>query len=494
MNQSEGRAKGLFAVLIAVCLSLLAARYCMFGGGLQPESIDRKAPDADPTDRFHAIDKQRDERQNQTELVQYVESCLQPTLPRGGYFLNQDVLDFDDDEWDAARKVPRIRAVEGMGFSPVAWTNICQLGDLESLNNRYENVTNDDLQNLARLSKLKVLILQTPVGSSQPEEYFGREPPFSAVALEPLKDMDQLRQLTLASDRLLDDGLAQVKLVPHLLLLHLTGHLTNEGLKHLGELPEIRRLWLSGHFDDDGLIYLANLETLETLALRSDRLTGRGLAHLAKLPNLRHLIIHGLQPGWTLAPLKDFTALEVLNLGRDGLTDEILGTLPHSDRIQSLCLDSAYDVTNQGLECLLHLPNLEELDLLHTGITCQGFETVSKCQNLRKLLLGLHRSSESAQEIQQGLAYLSRLPKLKALDLRYVLRAGAFLEVLDIPTLRKLNLDDDRFQEQVKQLRERSPLLDPVTTERITIRAQIIGDSSFWQYDYLDNRMKVDID
>ena len=26
-----------------------------------------------------------------------------------------------------------------MGFSPVAWTNICQLGDLESLNNRYED-------------------------------------------------------------------------------------------------------------------------------------------------------------------------------------------------------------------------------------------------------------------------------------------------------------------------------------------------------------------
>ncbi len=490
MSQFEGRAKGMFVVLIAGCFSLFAAAYYVF----QPELFKSGEPEADLTERVQSIESKREKEANLPELAQKIEDQLRIyQLPSGGYFLNQDILELRGNEWAAVPRVPGIRAVEGRGFTG-DWNHLCQLGDLEYLHNRFDNVTNDDLQNLARLSKLKVLILQTPVSSFQPEEYFGREPPFSAVALEPLKDMDQLRQLALATDRLLDDGLAQVKLVPHLLLLHLTGHFTNGGLKHLAKLPEIRRLWLSGHFDDDGLIYLAKLETLETLALRSDRLTGRGLAHLAKLPNLRHLIIHGLQPGWTLAPLKDFTALEVLNLGRDGLTDEILGTLPHSDRIKSLCLDSAYDVTNQGLECLLHLPNLEELDLLHTGITSQGFETVSRCQNLRKLLLGLHRSSESAQEIQQSLAYLSRLPKLEALDLRYVLRAGAFLEVLDIPTLRKLNLDDDRFREQVKQLRERSPHLDPVTTERITIRAQIIGDSSFWEYDYLENRMKVDID
>ena len=83
---------------------------------------------------------------------------------------------------------------------------------------------------------------------------------------------------------------------------------------------------------------------------------------------------------------------------------------------------------------------------------------------------------------------------LEALDLRYVGLEGVDTRVMKIPTLRKLNVDHHRVQAEIKQLREQIPQLDPVTTERITIRADIIRDSSFWNYNYLSNQMEVEIE
>ncbi|MBS0207020.1 MAG: hypothetical protein JSS49_29440 [Planctomycetes bacterium] len=304
--------------------------------------------------------------------------------------------------------------------------------------------------------------------------------------------MIHLRQVSLASDLLLDDALAQVKAVPNLLVLSLNGHFTNHGLKSLSDLSEIRRLSLSGHFDDAGLIHLAKLVSLETLALRSDRLSGHGLAHLSKLPHLKNLIVRGLRPGWTFAPLKDLPALEVLNLGDDGLTDELLATLPSTDRIRSLSLQGADKVTDEGLKHLLRLPKLEELNLLQTGMSPQGLRTISSLEEIRKLLPDTNPTT--SDDLEQGLEYLTRLPKLEELDLRYMGLSGVNVNMLNIPTLRKLNFDSDRHREELSQLLRQIPQLDPVTTQRITTQAELVGDSSFWQYDFLSNRLVVEAD
>lgn len=493
MRRTENPAISQAAVLIVVCLALLTAGYSISGSLLRSDSTHNHALSVNTNAGLQNAESQDvPAEERQADAIQKMKGYLLelPAEQGGGYFLNQDILELRDDEWSDMVRVPGIRAIEGISFSATAWGCFDQLKDLESLNLRHGNVSDDALRSLAQLSKLEVLTLHTPVSNSQPEAYYGREPPYSAVALEPLRTMDQLRQLALSSDRLLDDALSQVAAVPHLLSLSLHGHFTNEGLKHLSHLPEIRRLSLSGRYDDAGLIHLAELETLETLTLSSDRLTGRGLAHLAKLPNLRHLTIRGLRPGWTFSALDEFVALEVLKVGDDRLTDEILATLPCSDRISSLSLRGAFNVTDDAMKYLLRFSQLEELDLLLTGITHEGLETVSACQNLRTLLLGL-RGDGTAQDIERGLANLSRLPRLEALDLRYVDLRGVDLRVLKIPTLKKLNVAYHRVQEEIEQLRAQIPRLDPVTTERITIRAGMDGVSS---YDYLTNELEVEIE
>jgi len=179
-----------------------------------------------------------------------------------------------------------------------------------------------------------------------------------------------------------------------------------------------------------------------------------------------------------------------LNLG-NGVTDEHLATLPHSDRITSLSLEDA-ERTDAGLEYLLRLPHLRELNLSQTPMTAKGLETISSLRELRTLILGTARTTP--KEIENGLACLSRLSKLQALDLRYVSLAGMDMGRMDIPTLRKLNVDTDRDRKEIRQVKERNPHLDPVTTRRITTRADAIRDSAFWSYDYLSNELEVKSD
>lgn len=494
MSQIERRDKGLFIVPLVVGLMILAAGYLVSGSRQHFESNENNARPSDATAQDKPVERQEVGKNTQVDSVQKVKDTLivLPAEHGGGFLADNIVYEYGHDEWDDIAKIPGIRAVWSRGFGTDAWETLGKLSDLECLDNRFFTITNEDLKCLTKLEKLEVLVLHTDVSSSQPKAYYGRKLPYSAVALEPLENMVHLRQLELSSDRLLDDGLAQVKAVPHLLSLTLTGHFTNEGLKHLSEMPEIRRLSLTGHFDDEGLIHLAKLNTLETLALSSDRLTGRGLAHLAKLPNLRHLIFRNPQKGTTLASLQELASLEVLHLGDDRLTDEMLSTLPHSNRIKSLSLWGAHKLTDEGLTHLLRLPELEELNLLHTRITPEGWKLVSSLRELRILLPDSIRAS--AKELEHGLAYLSRLPNLEALDLRSVGLEGMDVRVLNIPTLRKLNVDGHRVPAEIKQLRELIPELDPVTTELITIRADIIRDSSFWSFDFLTDQMEVEIE
>ena len=155
-------------------------------------------------------------------------------------------------------------------------------------------------------------------------------------------------------------------------------------------------------------------------------------------------------------------------------------------------------MTDDGIQHLLRLPRLEELDLLFTKMTPEGMNIISSLRELRTLVPGAVFNTDSPlpipKQIEQGLANLSRLPKLEALDLRYIGLGGVDVRVMDIPTLRKLNVDSPRNREEIKQLREQIPELDPVTTERITIRAEIIRDYSFWNYAYLSNKMEIEID
>lgn len=418
-----------------------------------------------------------------------------PSETAGGVALRISI----DEDTTHFPETTAIRSVTGHGFCADTWKSIGTLSQLESLTH-YGDATNEDLECLKSFPLLEVLRLISDTHRSEPTTWPGRHPPYSAVALSPIKGMKRLRELSLASDSLNDEGLEIVSAVPGLLSLKLDGFFTNETLRHVGELRELRRLSLTGNFDDEGVRLLTRLVNLEALELNSGRLRGAGLANLASLPNLRYLRIAHATPDLSLSELASCPALAVLDLGSAGITDDILSTLPSLPHLQSLSVDENL-INDEGLNALTRLANLTELNLRRTLITDAGIETITKHepfqQHLRVLCLGERNVYNAPPTITQaGLTHLSRLSQLEALDLRYVNLVEVDLQVLALPSLRRLNAEglmQDPQNEKLQRLFRRLPHLSRDIDGRIVIRADLCRESEMIQYDFLSNRLTIEL-
>lgn len=433
---------------------------------------------------------------NRAERVKELASRLQPISAEqgGGYYVDWELCQVRDEDLVDVVHIPGIRSLHDNGFGHVAWAHFGELTELEYLSSYSDNVTDDDLSCLSNLSKLERLTLDSSVTRPDPSKRSDHRPYFTAKYLESLRNMNHLKQLDLRGDGISNDALIRVGAVPGLLTLTIGGHFTNDGLQNLVGLKSLRHLSLDGNFDDEGLSHLADLTNLESLVLMSDRLTGTGLGHLSKLPKLRMLKLGRLGSTLTLTPLKDWPALESLNLSTDRMTDEMLLTLPETDQVKSLSLHGAHAVTDDGLLALSRLRNLEELDLIFTKVTDVGIENIASLTKLRALCLGeTHHDRMMITEV--GLRKLARLPVLERLDMRYVNLVPVDLQVLAIPSLTMLHLEGIEGyvpkKEELRILRSRLPRLARPSS-RVVIKANLINDAEFQQYDVYANRMAVE--
>ena len=113
------------------------------------------------------------------------------------------------------------------------------------------------------------------------------------AGLENLKELTQLRELSLDSTKVTDAGLAHLNQLNELRYLGISyTDVTDAGLEQLKGLPKLRDLDLSGtHVTDAGLEYF---KELTLLVLGSTRITDAGLEHVKEMPRLRVLSL-----GWT---------------------------------------------------------------------------------------------------------------------------------------------------------------------------------------------------
>lgn len=448
-----------------------------------------------------------DQPMTEAQRLEKLPARLQPIAAAdgGGYFLESELSELRKEDLVDLLKIPGIRYLYDNGFRPEAWPDFGKFKELEALE-AHQHLTDVELKSLAELKQLELLILGSTVSRPEPITSPGVSgPSFSAAALKPLIQMKQLKDLELRSNGLTDEALAHVGAVPQLLTLTLEGHFTNDGLKSLSGLTSLRKLSLDGNFNDAGLVHLAVLTNLESLELKSDQLTGAGLSYLSVMPKLRMLRLRprgygeistkaALRPPkppipMSLAHLKRWPALESLNLSGDLVTDDVLLTLPETDRITSLSLH-ATAVTNKGLVGVSRLKNLEELDLLLTQVTDEGLPTVASLSSLRALCLGGGRFEQRLITVQ-GLQLLRRLEHLERLDLRYVMLTEAELPALAFPTLTMLHIECLGRSEGLHRLWKRLPRVTRPSS-RITIKAGLFDDNYYRRYNVYANRMETE--
>ena len=201
-----------------------------------------------------------------------------------------------------------------------------------------------------------------------------------AALLPLLRDLHELKELSLGNEKMNDAAMAQLAGLPTLATLGLTSPgIGDDGLKVLRTLPALRILSLAGSaVTDAGMATIGSLTRLEFLGLRNTRVTDAGLAQLENLTNLTALNLAETKvTDAGLAHLTKMSKLETLNLKDDAITDAGVAQIGNLRSVAGLVLTGTA-VTDAGLAGLKPLSRLTKLNLTKTAVSDEGAAQAKK--------------------------------------------------------------------------------------------------------------------
>lgn len=292
--------------------------------------------------------------------------------------------------------------------------DISKLSQLESLDLRRTNVTNENIGYLSKLSRLKRLNLQNGV--------------LSEKSLAVICDLTELEEFVL----------------PRLIL-------SDSLTRYLRHLPQLKKLVVSGSFVNssdkletlDLCKRLAALSNLESLMLTTVVSNPKALAELPKLAELR-LRYCGLVDD-SLKGFSDFPCLRKLDISHNELTDSglqhLLG-LP----LEELNLSQNINITPNGIASLKQIPTLKKLGLRATVGLALSNERLQAVAQIPSLNVVEMSDSENwgtrTPPSDLDLNHLAELRRMRFLSLSKVTAVvpGTVPELLKFPNLDALDL------------------------------------------------------
>lgn len=197
----------------------------------------------------------------------------------------------------------------GLGGYSEGWPPVIDRLDGHIVSLRLMEVTNDDLVDLRRFTKLHTLNLS---GSRR-------------IRVESRRGKEELRLVPVTKNSVTDSGLVHLERLKNLdgLLLRDTG-VTDTGLVHLKSLVKLRVLNLDGcDIRGEGLRHLKDLNCLRSLSLKRSEITDRGLAYLPRIPHLAELWLNNTQVSDSgIVHFQRMKTLELVGLSNTMVTEE----------------------------------------------------------------------------------------------------------------------------------------------------------------------------
>ena len=217
----------------------------------------------------------------------------------------------------------------------------------------------------------------------------------------------------------------------------------NAAIAALAGLARVRSVVLAGSgATDRSLEKLGSLTTLRNLDLRDCPLTNAGLSHLVTLCDLTALRLSGKSGATTiddvgLEHIGKLTHLRALLLDYLWISEVGLRKLSDLTQLEELTLAQTL-VRDDAIAPIARFSKLRKVRLARTGITASGVEELMKLENLEDLDL-----SEASQITDEALMYVGRLKGLKRLNLWRVPVGDKGIEhLVELTKLEWLNLDD----------------------------------------------------
>jgi Leucine-rich repeat (LRR) protein len=281
------------------------------------------------------------------------------------------------------------------------------LEEIQSLNLNGSRVTNHGLKDLGKLSHLTTLdVRNTPVDSD------------GAAAIASVPSLEVLR---IEGSRFSDSGVSALQPLKSLRVLDISHiRLTAQGWQQFLALPELEELAIHGsNVNDEVLLMLSRCPKLRRLSMNDNPITDLGLAQLGRLDALESLWISGC--GITGIGFRSpeggrgaFLALQELMMRRCPLNE--FGAKAISTMKQLRRLDIAEMPSMQDIHFIEMIKPLKELTWLHsganTGLTSRALTAVAGHTSLEYLGIGNCHAMDD-----RGLQQLVKLKNLQQLDL-----------------------------------------------------------------------------
>jgi formylglycine-generating enzyme required for sulfatase activity len=283
--------------------------------------------------------------------------------------------------------------------------HLARLDQLEQLELDAAEITDDGLQRLPALKRLRTLRLARTQSrglalarlAGAPLENFSCDH-LSNEGAGLLAEFRQLRELWLAGSPLTAPGLAQIARLPLVSNLDLSGcrELADEDFAVLGDLDELRWLQLPETAAGDRAVAgLVRLNNLQALRIGSSELSDAGARRICEVVSLRNLVITG---------------------DAAQLTDAALADLWRLVNLDSLEI-SAPQLTGSGLASLHELPQLQWLSLGSPALGDAALENAARSSSLERLFVGNWQAGGPPAVSDAGVLHLAGARSLKQFDL-----------------------------------------------------------------------------
>lgn len=247
--------------------------------------------------------------------------------------------------------------------------------------------------------------------------------------------------------------LVQLKKLEQLSLNHT--NITDEGMKSLSQIPKLSTLHLEGtDVGDSGVETISKLP-LEDLTLSYTKIGPQALKTLSKIPSLNKLTLEGFSPPRAekgFAALSENKGLERLYVGHSDISDDDLEDISRIANLQRLgLLNSKIDI--EGLESLSH-SKVHDLDLSGTAFDVSWLPDLSRMPNLTTL----HVSDTQLDDPLLG-EIIKQLPNLRNLSLAGTSVTSSGLSQLSkLKQLQYINVADCKLdRNSIRALENRLP-------------------------------------
>jgi hypothetical protein len=202
-----------------------------------------------------------------------------------------------------------------------------------------------------------------------------------------------------------DDLLARFVDCKHLYALALTRTaVTSDGMKILSQFPELKSVHLTDNeICTGGLKRMAGIPKLERLAVLNSQLTDAHMTDFASVGKLSYLVFHFDAAHPTGKQLSKLSAVEslrtlIIKSNNRGITDEHLQGISVIEQLEGLQLyDTA--ITDAGLQAVVKLKRLRELDIFISDITDNRLDVFANTLSLKSLTLFAGKTTPNAAQI-----------------------------------------------------------------------------------------------